>query len=213
MIRTYELIMSVTNHLLSVREAAEARKSIRKYTGEEVPEADLREILRIAGLAPSPWNVQPWRVIVVRDHDERQKLMAAAYGQKQVGAASAVFVIYSDMKDAMATVDEFIHPGYPEDQRPGVKKQIVDNFERLGDEASERWGYAESNIFLGFLLLAAQSLGYSTSPMLGFDPEQVRELYKLPANVTFPAIVAIGVGAEAGFPHHRHAVDRFAKFI
>lgn len=205
--------MSTVNTLLNVREAAEARKSIRKYTDAVIPESDLREILRIAGLAPSPWNIQPWRVIVVRDHDEKQKLMGAAYGQPQVGAASAVFVIYSDMKEALATADEFIHPGYPEDQRPKVKQSILDNFAKMGDEATERWGYAESNIFLGFLLLAAQSMGYSTSAMLGFDPEQVRALYNLPANATFPALVAVGVGAEEGFPHHRHAVDRFVKFI
>ncbi|MNY57289.1 NADH dehydrogenase [compost metagenome] len=60
-------------------------------------------------------------------------------------------------------------------------------------------------------MLAAQSLGYSTSVMGGFEPEKIKEVLGLPAHVTVPALVAIGVGDEAGFPTHRHEVDRIVS--
>ena len=41
--------------------AAESRRSIRQYEAAAIPEADLRELLRLAGKAPSAYNVQPWR--------------------------------------------------------------------------------------------------------------------------------------------------------
>jgi nitroreductase len=56
-------------------------------------------------------------------------------------------------------------------------------------------------------------MGYRTSPMLGFKPEEMKELLGLPERVTIPALVAIGKGDEPGFPHHRHSVDRVTRFI
>jgi len=204
--------METQTKILNVTDAAEARRSIRKYTNQVIPQEHIDEILRVAGLAPSPWNIQPWRVIVVKEALAKQELMGAAYGQPQVGAASAVFVIYSDMQDALATAEDFVHPGYGDKIKEEADK-IRDNFVKMGPEKSEQWGFAESNIFLGFLLLAAQSHGYSTSAMLGFDPEKVKALHNLPAHVTLPALVAMGVAAEEGFPHHRHGLDRFVKVV
>ena len=44
---------------LTVTDAAQARRSVRKYEAAPIPDADLHEILRLAGLAPSAWNLQP----------------------------------------------------------------------------------------------------------------------------------------------------------
>jgi nitroreductase len=41
------------------------RRSIRDYETAPEPESDLREILRLARLARSSSNVQPWRFVVV----------------------------------------------------------------------------------------------------------------------------------------------------
>jgi hypothetical protein len=48
--------------------------------------------------------------------------------------------------------------------------------------------------------------------MAGFDAEAVKRLLGLPAHVQIPAIVAIGRGAESGFPHHRHAIERIVRY-
>jgi nitroreductase len=204
----------MTSHTstLSVADAAQARRSIRQYEPTPVPHADLREILRITGLAPSPWNLQPWRFVVVEDPTVKSALQRAAYGQAQVGNAPAVIVMYSDMTNVLETVEETIHPGMAaaaEKTAAGIRA----NFGAMSDADRAAWGFAESNIALGYLLLTAQSFGYSTSPMLGFDAAQVKTLLGLPADARIPAIVAIGRGAEEGFPHHRHAVDRITRFV
>jgi nitroreductase len=197
--------------ILTVTEAAEARRSIRKYEPTPVPRADLEEILRVTGLAPSPWNVQPWRFVIVEDAATKAKLQEAAYGQPQVGGAPAVIVMYSDMTDALATIEQAIHPGMPDHAK--VAADIRSTFAGMSDSDRHAWGFAEANIALGYLLLTAQAHGYSTSPMLGFMPDKVKELLQLPADARIPALVAIGIGAEDGFPHHRHAVERVARFV
>ncbi len=197
--------------ILTVTEAAEARRSIRKYEPTPIPRADILEILRVAGLAPSPWNLQPWRFVIVEDVETKTQLQAAAYGQPQIGNAPAVIVMYSDMTDVLTTVEETIHPGMPDHAK--IAADMRANFGGMSESDRHAWGFAEANIALGYLLLTAQAHGYSTSPMLGFMPETVKALLNLPADARVPALVAIGLGAEEGFPHHRHAVERVARFV
>lgn len=198
---------------LTVPEAAEQRHSIRKFKPVDVPEADLREIIRLVGLAPSAFNVQPWRFVVVRDPALRAQLQEAAYNQPQVTSAPAVLVMYTDMADFLATVGEVVHPGMPEDRQEQTRNQLLGIFGKQSEEEREAWGLTQGNIALGYLMLVAQSLGYATSPMLGFDADKVKALFNLPAHAKLPAIVPVGVADEAGFSSHRHAVDRIATFL
>lgn len=204
---------NTTTEVLTVTAAAEARRSIRKYEPTPIPRGHLEEILRVTSLAPSPWNLQPWRFVIVEDAATKAKLQEAAYGQGQIGSAPAVIVMYSDMTDAITTVEETIHPGMRGPQGDKAAADIRATFGGFSDADRAAWGFAESNIALGYLLLTAQAHGYSTSPMLGFMPDKVKELLNLPADARIPALVAIGVGAEEGFPHHRHTVERLARFV
>lgn len=204
---------SIAEQVLTVTEAAEARRSIRKYEPTPIPRAHLEEILRVTGLAPSPWNLQPWRFVVVEDVATKLKLQEAAFGQPQVGGAPAVIVMYSDMTDAIDTVEETVHPGMAGPAGDKAAADIRATFAGFTPADKAAWGFAESNIALGYLLLTAQAHGYSTSPMLGFNPDAVKTLLNLPADARIPALVAIGIGAEPGFPHHRHGLDRIARFV
>jgi nitroreductase len=203
--------MSYETATMTVTESAEARRSIRAFSPEPVPEDDLREILRVAGLAPSAFNVQPWRWVVVREPELKAQLGAAAYGQKQVTGAPAVIVLYSDMSDALDRIEETVHPGMA-NRRDEVAKSLRGTWAARTAAERESWGAGQSYIALGYLLLAAQSMGYATSPMLGFDAAAVKRVLGLPEHVTVPALVAIGMPEEEGFPHHRHALDRVATF-
>lgn len=202
---------NIAAQMLTVTEAAEARRSIRKYEPTPIPRADLVEILRVVGLAPSPWNLQPWRFVIVEDVETKTQLQAAAYGQPQIASAPAVIVMYSDMTNALETIEETIHPGMPDHAK--VAAELRATFSGMSENDRHAWGFAEANIALGYLLLTAQAHGYSTSSMLGFDPDKVKALLNLPADARVPALVAIGLGAEDGFPHHRHAVERVARFV
>ena len=197
---------------LTVKQAIEARRSIRRYTEEPISEDTIRELLRQANLAPTPWNVQPTRVTVVSKQEDKDKLMEAAFGQPQVGAAAAVFVLSTDMQDALANLAETVHPGMPEDRKAQEIETISGTFNQMTEEQRQAWGLNHGYTFMAFLILAAQSMGYATSCMLGFEPDKVRELYGLGDHVQLPVIIAMGVPAGEGFPHHRHEVDRFTTF-
>ena len=197
--------------VLSVREAAEQRRSVRAYDPTPIPAEELEEILDVVRLAPSAFNLQPWRFVVVETPELRERLAEAAYGQRQVRSAPAVIVLYTDMADVLANVDEVLHPGMDAAQRAAARESILRSFRDRSETEREEWGAQQGNNALGYLLLAAEAHGYQTSPMLGFDAAAVKELMGLPAHVRIPALVAIGRGAEPGFAHHRHPVERIVR--
>lgn len=56
------------------------RRSIRDYTDEPISEEDIKMILETARQAPSGENAQPWRFVIVKDEETRNKLGAIAGG-------------------------------------------------------------------------------------------------------------------------------------
>ncbi len=196
-----------------MRAAAAQRRSVRKYTADPIPEDDLRAIIDTAMSAPSPMNVQPWRFVVVREPALKAKLQNAANNQAQVGGAPVVVVLYSDMPDAIAHAYEAAYPDIAAEAQAKYADRIRNNIGSKAPADLAAWGHAISYIALGYLLLAAESMGYVTSPMLGFKPDAVKALLDIPAHATIPAIVAMGVAAESGHHPHRHDIDRVTRFL
>ena len=206
------LITWSTHGTAKANSTADNRRSIRHYDRTPIPAADLRELLRLAGRAPSAFNAQPWRFVVVQDAALKVSLAAAAYDQQQIVRAPATIVMYSDMQDALARMPESMHPDLPQDKRDAGVASFRATFTKQSVEERENWGAAQSNIALGYLLLLAESMGYATSPMLGFEPEKVKALLGLPEHVRIPALVSIGYPAEEGFRPHRLSIDALADF-
>ena len=204
--------MSETNSATVLATLAHSRRSIRRYEPEAIDPSEIREILSLAGRAPSAWNLQPWRFVVVTQPDTKQALQAAAFGQPQVGRAPAVVVLYSDMADALNRLDEILPPEAPADAQEKIRANILGFFGGLSPEQREGWARGQANIALGYLLLVLESRGYGSSPMLGFDPAQVKALLGLPAHVEIPALVAFGKPADAGHASHRLPVDALLRF-
>jgi len=193
-------------------EAAHGRVSHREFLPGPLPRERIEELLAAVAQAPSAYNIQPWRFVVVSDPDLKDRLAEAAYGQPQVRSAPAVIVLTTDMRDVKAHLDEVVNPAMGEAGRQGFVARVQSAYGALPTDALETLGASQGGIALGYLLLLAASLGLGTSPMLGFDPAKVRALLGLADHVPIPALVAIGLPASAGMPRHRHALDRIVTW-
>ena len=74
--------------------ALKTRRSIRKFTGEEVPEGHLREIVDCARLAATARNEQPWEFVVVRTPALRAEIARLADHGKFIGEAPACLTVF-----------------------------------------------------------------------------------------------------------------------
>ena len=206
------MALSTVAYDMGLQEAIETRRSIRRYSPDPIPQEDIAEVLRLSSLAPSAWNLQPWRFIVVQDPQLKAQLCEVAYNQPQLVTAPVVIVLYSDMQETLANLDEVMPPTMPAAKREGYQQGILDAFAGMSTAEQESWGAGQSYIALGFLMLAARSLGYHTSPMLGFDADKAKALLNLPPHVVIPALVPIGLSSDEGYPRYRHDLERLVTF-
>jgi nitroreductase len=71
-------------------EAIQKRRSVRSYTGDPVPRADIEKILDAARMAPSGYNQQPWQFIVITDRSFIETHSKAGVWSGKAGAIIAV---------------------------------------------------------------------------------------------------------------------------
>lgn len=76
-------------------EIVRSRRSIRSYKNDPVPRAQLVAVLEAGRLAPSARNVQSWQFTAVQNAALRAQLVAACGGQKMVGEAPVVLVVWA----------------------------------------------------------------------------------------------------------------------
>ena len=77
-------------------QAVKERRATPSFEDVPIHTADLEKIIRAGLEAPSSYNIQPWRFVVVRDPEQKKKLRQAAFGQPKVEEASAVIVACGD---------------------------------------------------------------------------------------------------------------------
>lgn len=78
---------------MTVKEAIDARRSIRKFDSRAVDAETLREVLEAGRLAPSAKNMQNWKLIAVTDRALRPALQAACGGQTSVLEAPVTLIV------------------------------------------------------------------------------------------------------------------------
>ena len=59
---------------ITLTEAIENRRSIRKFLPDDISDDVIMELIRAAQLAPSGCNAQPWRFKVVKDKEYKRQL-------------------------------------------------------------------------------------------------------------------------------------------
>lgn len=78
---------------MTVTQAIQTRKSIRKYDAKPVEQEKLTRVLEAGRLAPSAMNRQDWKILAVTEQDKIIKMQDACMGQKQVGMAPVTLVV------------------------------------------------------------------------------------------------------------------------
>ena len=196
----------------TVDQAAIDRVSIRNYTGEDIDREELLDIVALAGRAPSPFNVQPWRFHIVTTQPLKSRLQEAAMNQPQVGASAATIVLVNDVEDALDHLDEAINPAVGPEKAAGAKASISGYYAKMTPEDRRTWGHGICYIALGYLLLLLEGRNYGASPMTGFVEAKVKEVLGLPDRVSVAALVAVGHKNESGLPQHRSPVSTTVVF-
>jgi nitroreductase len=187
-------------------EAIETRRSVKHYDpNHRLSDAEIARLITLAKLAPSSFNMQNYRFLLVRDPELRKQIRAVAWDQAQVTDASLLVILCADLN---------AHANNPQRYWSHAPKEVQDILvpalapfydgkpQLIRDEAMRSTGFAGMT-----LMLAARELGYDSCPMVGFDAEAVAKLIRLPADHALSFMLAIGKQAKPVWPRGERLPD------
>jgi len=174
------------------------RRATSHFKPDPVPEELLQAMLELAAQAPSGYNLQPWRFIVVRDPENRQRLQKAAMNQDKIQEAPVVVIAIGMKQESQAVIEEVLREGASRGigRADDVDATAAAAREFLATIPMEVWVNRHTMIAVTTMMLVAEAYGFDTAPMEGFDPAAVKREFNIPAEAEVVALLAIGRSRE-----------------
>ena len=172
-------------------DAITSRRSVKSFDkNHEMTPAEITELLELAVLSPTSYNIQNWRFVTITDQSIKDMLSELSHGQKQVSEASLVIILCADLHSWNKQPERY-WANIPEEPRNSLVESLTKSYRNKPqvqrDEAMRSCGMAAQTI-----MLAAKAMGYDTCPMKGFDYDAVGDLIKLPHDHLITMMVVVG---------------------
>jgi nitroreductase len=74
-------------------DAIRARRNVRSYRPDPVPDSDLQRIAEAGWRSPSASNRQPWDFVIVTDSDRLEELSTVWQGARHIASAAAAITL------------------------------------------------------------------------------------------------------------------------
>lgn len=181
---------------MNVSQAITERRSVKVYDPQhQMTQAEIDQLLSLAMLSPTAFNIQHWRFVVVTDIELRKKIRAASWNQAQVTDASLLIVLTADLK-AWEKDPQRYWRNAPQAAQD-ILVPMIGNFYRGNDQVQRDEVMRSCGMAAQTLMLAAKEMGYDTCPMDGFDFDAVAKLINLPTDHIPTMFVVVGKALEA----------------
>ncbi|BCB96998.1 nitroreductase [Dissulfurispira thermophila] len=183
---------------MDVIQAIKERRSINFFEiGKDISDDKLKELFEIANLSPSSFNLQPWKVVVVRDPERKRVLRQCAFNQPKVEEASVVLIVIADPNAMEENIDRMLDSwqglGYMKPEMRETYRGMANNLYGSIDSLKRKiFAVKNTSLFAMNLMIAAKGLGLETHPMDGFDEECVKKEFNIPADKIIPMLIAVG---------------------
>lgn len=159
-------------------------RSAAKYYDPAATLSDdqIRNLVQIGTSAPTSFHLQNWRFIAVRTAEAKARLRPIAWDQPAITDAAVTFIVIGRLADASTIPDRLapvveagIMPAQlvPEWERP-ARGLYDDQPQRQRDEAVRTATFGTAA-----MIYTARSLGWGSTPMIGFDAEAVHREFEL----------------------------------
>ncbi len=179
---------------MDVSEAIRLRRSVHSYDAARRVDPELvREIVELATLAPSSFNLNHWRFVLVTSEEGRRALHEASLNQRHILEAPAVLILLGKMnahEDVGRFTEDWVGKGYYPDDRH--LRLVSENFYGKNALMQRDEAIRSPSIMAGMLMLAATERGLSTAPIIGFHAGKVLERFSIPENYVPVMLLTLG---------------------
>ncbi|UJX42772.1 nitroreductase family protein [Desulfovibrio sp. JY] len=185
---------------MDFQDVMRSRRAVNFFDPDrDVPQEDLDKILETATRAPSSFNLQPWKVAVLREPAQKAKLRVLAWDQPKVTEAPVILMFLADTAAwklySPSFERQFSYLVETDHFKPEDRDAFAASVTSLYGETPEKsLAFAVKNtaFFAMTVMYAAADLGYVTHPMDGFDHDGVRKAFSIPDTFWIPLLMAVG---------------------
>ncbi len=187
---------------LDVPTAILQRRAIKTFKPDSIAPDLLKRLVELTVAAPSSYNLQDWRIILIQDNAQKAALSEAAWGQQQVVQAPATFVFAADAMagdgDLSPIYDQGLATGAWTEQTVSYFKTAIPQHQTGLGEKRREYAIKDAMIAATHLALAAESLGLSSCFMNGWLEDKVKAVIGAAnhPNLAIAVLVPIGYAAE-----------------
>lgn len=175
---------------MDVEIAIKNRRSVRKYQNREVEDAVIEKLIESARLAPSAYNAQPSRFVIIKTEQEKVILEKNnIFKQKFVYLAPLIIVCLGD---------------------PDVfpVERMENTYSNPGEIAGETGAVRDVSIASQNLVLQATELGLGTCYVGLVAREKLKEILQIPGKYVLPFVITAGYPDETPNPSPRKPVEK-----
>jgi nitroreductase len=176
---------------MNLKQALEERRAFKHFDKEHsLAEEEIQELFSAVQLAPTAFNIQHCRFVLVTDPELRQKLRAVAWNQAQVTDSSLLVILCGDIKAWEKDPIRYWRNSSPEYQE--IVLPSIDAYYRGRDQVQRDEVMRSCGMAAQTLMLTAKSMDLGSCPMVGFDFDAVGKLINLPDDHVVAMMVAVG---------------------
>lgn len=197
----------------------ERRSASNFLPGYSISKEELDGIFELVKLGPSAFNLQHSNYVAVSDPVIKERLREAANRQYKVFSASAVIIVLGDKQahHQAATIYEGLKTlGVVNKQEYDyMVNDTVSFYESRGAGFQRDEAIRNASLSSMLFMMAAKEKGWDTCPMIGFDPEAVKQILNISEQFEVVMMVTIGKEkVESRRPRgYRKPVNEFVTYM
>ena len=204
---------------MELKEAIERRSSVRSFKNDPVPTEALQEMVRLAGLAPSVNNYQPWSFIGITTREKLNHIADMVSTKLDTFKTKA-----SEPARNVKTQVEYFSTFFRD--APAVIAVVLEEYETIWEKTSEL-SHEEINKMRNFpdiqstgaciqnILLTAVDMGYGTCWLSGpmVAREEIEEYLEIIRPSRLISFVAIGEPKHEPKPRNKENLAGKLRFV
>lgn len=187
---------------LTVAESILKRRSTKRFKPDPIPVPVLERLIDLTLAAPSSYNSQPWRIILIESADQKEALAKAAWNQAQITTAPTTLIFAVDIHGWKKTfeliVQQAVDLGAWTEKTAAFFKTAVPGFQIGLGERQREYAIKDAIIAATHAALAAESMGLNSCFMNGWDENGVKEVIGAKGNndIAIAVVLPIGYGFD-----------------
>ncbi len=188
-------------------------------TGKKIPEDELTQLMEVIRLSPSSFGMEPWRVIVVRSSELKEKLRPLCWNQPQITECSELVLFTTDNESVKANTEYvksmFSRRGLDAEMTAKYQQVYADYLSALekDERLLENWTAKQCYIAAANLMTGAAALQIDSCPIEGFEKEKVEACLGLEQGQHAALIVALGYRTQPQSERARLEMDEIVKYM